>query len=87
MIEIEENTQLSFWSKKSKDQATNLPWRNLSLFSSQLGSAEENPERFIEGKVCFETGVYQLALCYWLFRACLHGGGRPQVGEVTRLSI
>ena len=20
-------------------------------------------------------------------RACLHGGGRPQVGEVTRLSI
>ena len=21
------------------------------------------------------------------FRACLHGGGGPQVGEVTRLSI
>ena len=21
------------------------------------------------------------------FRACLHGGGEPQVGEVTRLSI
>jgi len=29
--------------KKAKDQATNLPWMNLSLFSSRLGSAEEKP--------------------------------------------
>ena len=43
--------------------------------------------RFIEKKVCFEMGIDQLALCYLLFRACLHGGGRPQVGEVIRLSI
>ena len=24
---------------------------------------------------------------WWLLRACLHGGGGPQVGEVTRLII
>ena len=24
---------------------------------------------------------------WWLLRACLHGGGGPQVGEVARLSI
>ena len=24
---------------------------------------------------------------WWLLRACLHEGGGPQVGEVTRLSI
>ena len=24
---------------------------------------------------------------WWLLRACLHGGGGPQVGEVTPLSI
>ena len=26
-------------------------------------------------------------LCYWKLRACLHGGGGPQVGEVTRLAV
>ena len=42
-MEVEDNTQLSFWRKKSKDLATNLPRRNLSLFNSRLGSAEEKP--------------------------------------------
>ena len=36
-----------FEEKKSKEQATNLPWMNLSLFSSQLGSAEEKPSERI----------------------------------------
>ena len=39
--EVEENTQLSFWRKMSKNQATILPWMNLLLFSS--GSAEDKP--------------------------------------------
>ena len=41
--------------KKSKDQARNLPWMNLSLFSSGLGSAEEKPSktRFKVNIVCF----------------------------------
>ena len=26
-----------------------------------------------------------LAVSHWKLRACLHGGGGPQVGEVTRL--
>ena len=41
--------------KKSKDQARNLPWMNLSLFSSGLGSAEEKPSktRFKVNFVCF----------------------------------
>ena len=75
-VEVEENTQLSFWRKKSKGQATNLPWMNLSLFSSRLESAEEKPSerRFKVHFVCFyrreslfEMEIYQLALCYWLF--------------------
>ena len=36
-----------FEEKKSKEQATNLPWMNLSLFSSQLESAEEKPSERI----------------------------------------
>ena len=61
-----------FEEKKSKDQATNLPWMNLSLFSSQLGSAEEKPSErrftvilcvFTKQKVCFEMGIYELVSC------------------------
>ena len=75
-VEVEENTQLSFWRKKSKDQATNLPWMSLSLFSLRLESAKEKPNerRFKLHFVCFyrreslfEMEIYQLPLCYWLF--------------------
>ena len=75
-VEVEENTQLWFWRKKSKDQATNLPWMSLSLFSLRLESAKEKPNerRFKLHFVCFyrreslfEMEIYQLPLCYWLF--------------------
>ena len=33
--------------------------------------------------VCF--GLQVVGRGYGIFRACLHGGGRPQVGEVTRV--
>ena len=57
-VHVQENTQLSFWRKKSKDQATDLPWMNLPLFSSRLGSAEEkaNERRFQVHLVCFYRG-------------------------------
>ena len=37
--------------------------------------------------VMFVTAVCLLFLFKTLFRACLHGGGGPQVGEVTRLAV
>ena len=56
-----------FEGKKTKDQATNLPWMNESLFSSRLESAEgKSSERrfkvhfvcfFIEEKVCLERKI------------------------------
>ena len=61
--EVEENTQLPLWRKKSKDQARNLPSMNLSLFSSGLGSAEEKPSktRFKVNFVCF----YRTEILKW----------------------
>ena len=44
--------------KKSKDQARNLPWMNLSLFSSGLGSAEEKPSK-TRFKVNFLVSIEQ----------------------------
>ena len=63
-----------FEGKKTKDQATNLPWMNESLFSSRLESAEGKlcERRFKVHFVCFfyrreslfGKENYQLALCY-----------------------
>ena len=54
-VEVEENTKLPFWRKKTKDQATNFPWMNESLFSSRLESAEgkSSERRFKVHFVCF----------------------------------
>ena len=34
---------------------------------------------------CFSLSRDILYSVFYYFRACLHGGGGPQVGEVTRL--
>ena len=54
-VEVEENTKRRFEGKKTKDQTTNLPWMNQSLFSSRLESAEgkSTERRFKVHFVCF----------------------------------
>ena len=62
-LKLKKTLSCRFEEKKSKDQARNLPWMNLSLFSSGLGSAEEKPSktRFKVNFVCFyRTEIFTL---------------------------
>ena len=58
--------------------------------SSQLSTSKGETSAFsakqIHGLKIFSASLLELNSCVTHFlRACLHGGGGPQVGEVTRL--
>ena len=50
----------------------------------QMSRAAHEAEHFI---TWVQPGLLEgtIAFCNFCLRACLHGGGGPQVGEVTRL--
>ena len=68
------NTLLEhFFAKVNNKKGEDYEPESLKVMMASL-------DRHLENKGCTRSIVRD-----WEFRACLHGGGGPQVGEVTRL--
>ena len=81
-VEVDENTQLSFWRKVKRSGDKFALEKFITVFFAAR-SSEEKPSEwifkdlsprlryvlcvFLEEKVCFEMEMDQLALYYWLF--------------------